>query len=350
MLQTDGPVLVTGATGYVAGWIVKELLNAGLTVHAAVRNANNTDKISHLTKLAESSSGQIKFFEADLLKLGSYADAMAGCKVVFHTASPFITKVKDPQKDLVDPALLGTRNVLQQASNTPSVRRVVLTSSVAAMYGDNIDLQKLPGQTLTEQVWNTTSSLTLNPYSYSKTVAEKEAWNISKSQSQWDLVVINPALVFGPALNAKVTSESFNMIKQMGDGTMRFGAPRWGIGVVDVRDVAKAHFAAGFEPSASGRYIVCGHNTNILDAAKTLLPRFGGSYPIPRRAMPKCLFWLAAPIASRGAITRELVTKNVDHPFHASNERSKQELGLSYRPLSETMNDLFQQMVDNKAF
>ena len=145
-------ILVTGATGYVAGWLVKKLLEEGLTVHAAVRNPENKQKIGHLDELASNLPGSIKYFKADLLNNGSYAEAMEGCELVFHTASPFIASVKDPQKELIDPAKLGTRNVLEQANKTKSVKRVVLTSSCAAIYGDNIDLQSTQNGVFTEQV------------------------------------------------------------------------------------------------------------------------------------------------------------------------------------------------------
>ena len=172
-VDTSKPVMVTGATGYVAGWIVKGLLEAGATVHAPVRNPDSADKIKHLTDTAAQSPGKIRFFKADLLAEGSYAEAMAGCGVVFHTASPFTVDVKDPQKELIDPAVKGTANVLEQANKTPSVERVVLTSSCAAIYGDNTDCAAAPGGRLDESVWNTSSSIDHNAYSYSKTLAER---------------------------------------------------------------------------------------------------------------------------------------------------------------------------------
>ena len=183
-IDTSAPVMITGATGFVAGWIVKELLEAGVTVHAPVRDPSNPEKLKYLNAIADNSPGEIKFFKADLLDEGSYADAMADCAAVFHTASPFIVDVKDPQKELVDPAQLGTRNVLEEANRTPSVKRVVLTSSCAAIYGDNIDMQKTPNGVFTEEIWNTSSSLTHNAYSYSKPVAEKEAWKIADAQDR----------------------------------------------------------------------------------------------------------------------------------------------------------------------
>ncbi len=181
---------------------------------------------------------------------------MQGCSVVFHTASPFTINVQDPQRDLIDPAVKGTRNVLEDVNRTESVRRVVLTSSCAAIYTDAADCANAPGGTLTEEVWNTTASLDYQPYSYSKTLAEKEAWTIAEQQDRWDLVVINPSLVLGPAINDLPTSESFRILKMLGDGTMKAGAPRLGIGVVDVRDLAEAHLAAAFPPRSKG-VILC---------------------------------------------------------------------------------------------
>ncbi|MDO3720150.1 NAD-dependent epimerase/dehydratase family protein [Marinobacter sp. chi1] len=345
-IDRSAPVLVTGATGYVAGWLVKRLLDEGLTVHAAVRDPGASDKLQYLNQLAEDAPGTIRYFKADLLEEGSYAEAMQGCELVYHTASPFTLDVKDPQKDLVDPALQGTRNVLEEANRVDSVKRVIVTSSVVAIFGDNSDLQSLPGGILTESVWNTSSSVNHQPYAYSKTVAEKEAWRIAEGQDRWDLVTINPALVIGPGINPRATSESFNIVKQMGDGSTKPGAPRFGLGVVDVRDVAEAHFQAGFTPEASGRYIVSGHNTDLVELASTLLEKYGDRYPIPRKALPKWLVWLVGPLVTKGT-SRRMISRNVDLPWKADNSKGVRELGLSYRSMKESMEEMFQQMIDS---
>jgi dihydroflavonol-4-reductase len=345
-INRSAPVMVTGATGYVAGLLVKKLLEEGLTIHAPVRNPDSQDKLKYLNEIAASTPGEIKYFKADLLNEGSYDEAMQGCELVFHTASPFKIDVKDAQKELVDPAKLGTRNVLESAKRTDSVKRVVLTSSCAAIYGDNVDLQKTPNGIFTEEIWNTTSSLEHNAYSFSKTVAEKEAWSINKSQDKWDLVVINPSLVIGPGINPYATSESFNLIKQMGDGTMKAGAPRWGFGAVDVRDLAEAHFKAGFTPEAKGRHIINGHNTDMFELSQELIAKYGDTYPIPRKALPKWLVWLVGPLADK-AMTRTLISRNVNQPWKGDNGKSIRELKVQYRSLSESMNDFFQQMIDS---
>lgn len=348
IIDKTKPVLVTGATGYVAGWIIKQLLEEGITVHAAVRNPNDKSKLNHLDKMTSASSGSIRYFKADLLTIDSYAEAMKDCELVFHTASPFITSVKDPQKDLIDPAVLGTQNVLDCANKTPSIKRIVLTSSCAAIYTDAIDCKKAPNGCLTEEVWNTTSSLNYQPYSYSKTLAEKKAWEIAGKQSKWDLVTINPSFVMGPMLNAKgTTSESFNILKQIGDGTMKAGVPKMGIGLVDVRDVANAHILAGYTPAAQGRYITSAHNTNFLEMALALQPKFGAQFPIAKKALPKWLLMIIGPIANK-LFTRQFIRNNVDIEWKADNSKIKKDLKIKFLPLQKSMEDGFQVLVDEK--
>ncbi|WP_414650266.1 NAD-dependent epimerase/dehydratase family protein [Duganella sp.] len=344
-IDTSKPALVTGATGYVAGWIVRRLLEEGVTVHAAVRDPGDKTKTWHLDEMAASLPGTLRYFKADLLENGSYDLAMDGCGIVFHTASPFKLDVRDPQAELVDAALLGTRNVLDSVQRSDSVTRVVLTSSCAAIYGDNADLALTARGVFTENDWNTSSSLHHMPYSYSKTVAEREAWSISRQATRWRLVVVNPSLVVGPGTHPRATSESFNLVRQLGDGTMKAGAPALPFGVVDVRDLAEAHLRAAYLPEAQGRYIISGQASSLLGLAAALAGRFGG-YPLPRRALPKWLVWLAGPMTDR-TVTRKLVARNVGLPWKADNGKSVAQLGMTYRPLDVSIQDMFQQMIDS---
>ena len=348
-INKSKPVLVTGATGYVAGYLVKYLLESGVTVHAAVRDPSNKEKLKSLDEIAAKASGKIKYFKTDLLDQGSYAEAMKSCEIVFHTASPFTMDVNDPQKDLVDPAQLGTKNVLEEATRQGSVERVIVTSSCAAIYGDNADLSKVPNGVLTEDVWNTSSSLTHGPYSYSKTLAEKKAWEIAGKQDQWKLVTVNPSLVVGPAISKNPTSESFTIVKQMGDGSLKHGAPIMNMGCVDVRDLAYAHMAAAFLPNVEGRYIISGHNTDLFEMSQTLLSNYGENYPIPKKLMPKWIVWLLGPLINK-AMTRKMVSLNIGVPWQADNSKSIEQLNIHYRPLKESMVEMFQQQIDNKVF
>ena len=342
------PILVTGANGYVASWLVKRLLKEGFTVNATARNPQNKEKIQHLTDWADDAEGQINFFKADLLQQGSFLEAMKGCELVYHTASPFSTNVKDPKKELIEPAVQGTENVLNAALKTTSVKRMVVTSSCAAMHTDSIDTQMAPNGMLSEDVWNTTASIKYQPYFYSKTLAERKAWEIFKSQNKWDLVVINPSFVMGPFPNPKHTSsESLSFIKQLGSGAMKSGIPKFGIGLVDVRDVAEAHLQAGMNPKASGRYITSGHNTDLYEMAASLLDKYGDHYPLPKKAAPRWLVVLLGPILN-STFNRKTLKNNVGVAWKADNSKIKKELGIQFRPLKETMEDAFQSLVDNE--
>ncbi|MGW1840545.1 NAD-dependent epimerase/dehydratase family protein [Streptomyces sp. NPDC002067] len=341
-VDTSAPVLVTGATGYVAGWIVKGLLDAGATVHAAVRDPGSAPKVQHLLDAAASSPGTLRLFASDLLREGSYAEAMRGCRIVLHTASPFVRTVKDPQRDLVDPAVRGTRNVLGTANEVSGVERVVLTSSIAAMIGDAEDTLALPGRTVTEESWNTTSSLAREPYSYSKTLAEREAWRIAEAQGCWRLVTVNPGLVIGPALNAAPTSESFTIVRQLASGRMRFGAPRVALAVVDVREVAYAHLAAAFLPDAQGRHLVVAESTDIVDLGRRLLPAYGSRFALPRRGLPKPLAVALAPAAG---LARDYLRRNIGFPLRTTTTKSREALGVRYRPAQHSMDDMVEQLV-----
>ena len=159
------PVLVTGGNGYIASWIVKYLLADGINVHATVRDPDNRAKVGHLLKAAQGAKGKLTLFKADLLKDGAFDEAMQGCELVIHTASPFVIKgLKDAQKELVDPAVMGTKNVLDAANRVTSVKRVVLTASVVSVYGDAQDMSDQGLKAFTEAQWNTTSSVSHQPY------------------------------------------------------------------------------------------------------------------------------------------------------------------------------------------
>ncbi|MDF1610063.1 NAD-dependent epimerase/dehydratase family protein [Hoeflea sp. YIM 152468] len=345
---TDHPVLVTGATGFVAGWLVKRLLEEGFVVHAAVRDPSNAAKTAHLTALAAELPGQLKLFGADLLTDGSYAEAMKGCRVVFHTASPFTSKFKDAQRDLVDPAVTGTRNVLETANGTESVERVVVTSSCAAIYGDTLDVAAAPGGVLTEDVWNTTSRLDHSPYAFSKVEAEKAAWDLARAQARWQLVTVNPSLVIGPTVSGASTSESHNLVKHFGDGILKAGAPPLEIGMVDVRDVAEAHMRAGFVTAAHGRYITSADTVSFLRLGQMLRGHFGDRWPFPTRELPKWLLWLVGPLIDK-TLTREFVSRNMGHRWRADNAKARRELGIEFQPVSAAVIEMFQQLIDTGA-
>ena len=344
-IDRSAPVLVTGGNGYIASWLVKYLLEDGIDVHATVRDPSNDTKVGHLQQIAKGAPGTLTLFQADLLDDGAFDEAMAGCELVFHTASPFVMfGIKDPQKELVDPAVEGTRNALESANRVSSVKRVVLTSSVVSIYGDAVDLQRNGTDVLTEDDWNTTSSLAHQPYSFSKVQAERAAWEIAEAQNRWDLVVINPGFVLGPSLTTASSSATFDTMKQFYDGRLRMGAPSIELGVVDVRDVAQAHLKAGYTPAASGRNICVSRSMTFLEIGRALAGAYGRRYPFPRRELPKPLVWLAAPTAG---VTHKYVSNNVGYPLKFDNSRALEVLGVEFRPVEDTVVDHFQQLIDD---
>ena len=344
-IDRSKPVLVTGANGYIASWLVKYLLEDGIDVHATVRDPDNRAKTAHLLQIAAGTPGKLKLFKADLLAEGAFDGPMQGCELVFHTASPFVIKgIRDPQKDLVDPAVNGTRNVLDAANRVGSVKRIVLTASVAGIYGDNADMRALGVERFTEAHWNTSSSLDHQPYSYSKVAAEKIAWEIARAQSRWDLLTINPGLVLGPSLTQASDSTSLSTIKELADGSMRSGMPTLEFGIVDVRDVALAHVKAGFTPEASGRHIVVSESVTLPQMVGILKRRFGSAYRFPLMVAPKWIVWLLAPTQG---ISRKFIARNVGLPLKFDNSYTRKDLGMGFRSVEETLTDHFQQMLDD---
>ena len=342
-INQQKPILVTGGTGYIASWIIKELLEKGLDVRATVRDKSNGEKYKHLIDLAVKTSGKLTIFEADLLKMGSFEEAMRDCELVFHTASPFmISGIKDAQKQLIEPALNGTRNVLNSAKETPSVKRVVLTASVVSMHGDAADMQKTENGIFTDKDWNTTSTATHRPYSYSKTIAEKEAWKISETQEQFDLVTVHPGFVLGPSLTKRKDSASIDFMISLLNGKLKTGAPNLTLGIVDIRDLAKVHVAAAFNPTAEGRYIASAGSVKMIELANILQKKYSNKFKIPKNELPKFLLYMFGPFQG---FSWKYVSRNVGLPLKFDNSKSINELGILYLPIEETIIDHAEQII-----
>lgn len=338
-------VLVTGASGYIGSWVVKYLLEKGYNVRATVRNKSRVEKYQHLLDISNITSGNLEIFEADLTKDGSFDQAATGADAIIHVASPFTLRFKNAQNDLLEPALKGTRNVLSAANKSLSVKRVVLTSSVAAVNGDNADMKDKGLSELTEEHFNTTSSATHQPYSYSKLIAEKEAWSMANAQDRWKLVVINPSFVLGPSLANSSDSESLNFMKDILQGKFFFGAPDLMFGFVDVRDVAKAHVLALENESAEGRHILAERTMDFMGLAQIIKINFGNKYRLP---MMKAPVFLLLIIGGLFGVTTKFVKRNVGHKIILNNDKSKNALGLQYHNFNDTVKDMVKQMHEQK--
>ncbi|MGL4489612.1 MAG: NAD-dependent epimerase/dehydratase family protein, partial [Rhizobiaceae bacterium] len=204
--------------------------------------------------------------------------AHADVDAIFHMASPYSLRVENAQRDLVDPAVNGTLSMMRAATANPRVKRVVLTSSMAAIT-DEPD-----GRVLTEDDWNTQSTLTRNPYYLSKTMAERAAWDFMKDKKpHFDLVVINPFLVIGPSHTAAVNTSNETFLGLTKGAYPAVMALNWGF--VDVRDVADAHIAAIENKNASGRYICASANMDMGEVVALMRSEGYGHTKLPKFAM-----------------------------------------------------------------
>ncbi|CAN1750932.1 Phenylacetaldehyde reductase [Linum perenne] len=288
-------VCVTGASGYIASWIVKLLLSSGYTVKASVRDPsppslslsflrpfpdiillpvltfNDPKKTEHLRSL-EGASDRLVLFKANLLEEGSFDSGVEGCVAVFHTASPFYHDVKDPQLELIDPAVKGTLNVLSSCAKTPSIKRVVLTSSIAAVAYNG---KPRTPEVVLDETWFSNPDFCRESklwYVVSKTLAEEAAWKFAKEKGM-DLVSINPAMVIGPLLQPTLNTSAAAVLSIMKAGAQTF--PNTTFGWVHVKDVAEAHIKAFEIPSANGRYCMVetvAHYSEVVNTLKGLYP------------------------------------------------------------------------------
>lgn len=241
MVLSKGLVAVTGASGYIGAWCVKSLVQSGYQARGTVRSLKKQEKVQHLKDMKE----PVHLFEADLLVEGSFDACFAGCTAVFHVASPFQLQVENPQKDLIDPAVIGTLNVLESCKKA-GVKRVILTSSAAAIVDgtESINPEKFKDKVFTEKDWNTGSTLERDPYMLSKALAEKAAWDFC-GKNGISLTTICPNFVMGPPLSTRMDSTSINMISMLMNGVFaKDGLPNFNFGIVDVRTVAEAHILA----------------------------------------------------------------------------------------------------------
>jgi nucleoside-diphosphate-sugar epimerase len=335
------PVAVTGGSGYLASWIIKHFLDRGMNVRTSVRNLSDKAKYNHLLKY-KGARTRLKIFEADLLKKKSFDELINGCELVIHTASPFkIEGINNYDEEVIEPALEGTKNVLSSVNRICSVKRVVLTASMASINGDAADVLDKPGRIFTHEDWNSTSTLKHQPYSYSKTIAEIEAWEIANFQDRWDLITIHPGFILGPSLTKRTDSTSINFMITLLRGRFRFGVPDLWLGLVDVRDASLLHVLAALNPSAKGRYIAIEDTYSMVHITEKLVSQYGTRYNISTRKLPKILFYIAGPLMG---FSLKFVRRNVSIPIKIDNSRSIEELGMAFRPIEATISDQVEQI------
>jgi len=335
MTKTTSPrglVVVTGGSGYIAGYCIAQLLNDGWRVRTTVRNLELVDEVrSAIGKIAANSS-TIEFVAADLNSDTGWADAVGGADYLLHVASP--VPVVEPERDdeLVRTARDGTLRVLA-AARYAGVKRVVITSSISAIiFGRGV--RKKP---FTEKDWtDETNRDDSSPSDRSKTIAERAAWAwLAGEGGGIELVTVNPSLVLGPVLGSDY-SASVEAVRKLLDGSIP-ALPRFGSSVVDVRDIATLHLLAMTAPSAAGqRFIGSGDFYWMADIAKILKEGLGDkARKVPTRSIPDILLRMVAvfdPVA-RGRLYELGKQRRV------SSEKARRMLGWTTRPIQETILD-----------
>nr|BAM05562.1 cinnamoyl-CoA reductase [Eucalyptus pilularis]BAM05563.1 cinnamoyl-CoA reductase [Eucalyptus pyrocarpa] len=297
-------VCVTGAGGFIASWIVKLFLERGYTVRGTVRNPDDP-KNGHLREL-EGASERLTLYKGDLMDYESLREAIMGCDGVVHTASP----VTDDPEQMVEPAVIGTKNVIVAAAEA-KVRRVVFTSSVGAI---TMDPNRGPDVVVDESCWSDLDfcKSTKNWYCYGKAVAEKSACAEAKERGV-DLVVINPVLVLGPLLQSTVNASIIHILKYLTGSAKTYANSVQAY--VHVKDVALAHILVFETPSASGRYL-CAESVLHRGDVVEILAKFFPEYNLPTKCSDE-------------------VNPRVK-PYKFSNQKLR-DLGLEFTPVKQCL-------------
>jgi nucleoside-diphosphate-sugar epimerase len=333
-------VLVTGGSGYLGGWCLIELLRRGYEVRTTVRDISREPEVRARTESEVAAGDNLTVLAADLGSDDGWDEAVRGSDYVLHVASPFPpVQPKDPD-ELIVPAREGTRRVLRAALEA-GTDRVVVTSSVAAV-GGSTSRSSAP---LTEQDWTDADNPKLTPYTRSKTVAERAAWDLVEERGEVEkLAVVNPGAILGPVLSDD-RSYSLQMIERLLKGVP--GTPRIGFSIVDVRDVADLQILAMTAPEAGGeRFIAVNEFRWMSEVAEVLRDRLGpAASKVPKRSVPDLV------VRGMGIFDPSVrtIVGQLGRRVEMSSEKAKTLLGWSPRPVEETIVDCARSLVSEKV-
>jgi nucleoside-diphosphate-sugar epimerase len=285
-------VLVTGVSGFVGAHCAQQLLDAGYRVRGTVRSLKDDRKIAHIRTIKSDSGNFIELVQADLLLPETWIGAVAGCTYVLHVASPFPAAIPKDRDDIIRPAVDGTLNVLRAIAtdSAHTVKRVILTSSIAALFCGRNQMQKV----WNERDWGQLDDPKnpVHPYPASKLLAERAAWDYVKTlppEQSFEMSVICPGLICGPYLGG-VPGTSAETILRLLKRQMP-AVPNMIFPGVDVRDVAKMHVRAMTAQQALGqRYIGVSFDFAAQEVAQILSREFEPlGYRVTTTPMPNWL-------------------------------------------------------------
>lgn len=338
MNRADTTVLVTGATGFIAGHCILKLLDAGYPVRGTARSAGRADHVAELLRphLTDPSSlDRLEIVAADLNADAGWDAAAKGCRYVLHVASPLPPAPPKDENELIVPARDGALRVLR-AAKAAGVERVVMTSSLAAvLYG--VDRDKV----FDESDWSNVDDPRIGAYEKSKTLAERAAWAHAR-EAGLDLAVINPGLVLGPVLGPELNT-SAEAVKKLIDREFP-ACPDLRYAMVDVRDVAAAHVAAMTAEGAAGQRFVCAIGSHSLREVAAILAHHLGprGYRIPTGKLPNFLMRVVALFDQ----TARLTLNDLSRPQSIDNARIQKVLGWKPRGLEEMTISLADSLIE----
>jgi dihydroflavonol-4-reductase len=331
-----GTVLVTGASGYIAGFCIRQLLAEGWQVRGTIRSLGKSDVVRTMLGVRPD---QLTLFAADLTADAGWTEAAAGCTHMLHVASPIPAAAPRDDAELIVPARDGALRALA-AAKAAGIGRVVMTSSTAAItYGKGVI-----DRPFTEADWTDPDHPDTYAYVRSKTIAERAArdW-MAANGAPMEFVTINPGLILGPVLGADF-STSLEALKKLLEGSMP-GLPRLGFPVTDVRDVANAHVKALTHPGIDGgRFLVAGPFLWLEDIARILKRELGrDARRVPSLKLPDFLVRLSA----RFDPTVAMVLPELGRARAVDSSHVQRTLGIALRRPEETIVETARSLIAN---
>jgi dihydroflavonol-4-reductase len=335
-------VLLTGSSGYIGKHITLRLLNDGFEVKASVRSSAKADEV-RAAMVAHLPAGfdlgaKLSFVELDLESDAGWDAAIAGVDVLVHSASPFPISSPKDENELIRPAVEGTLRALR-AAHKAGVNRVILTSSVAAIYGND----KPASGEFDETFWtNVNHPVGQVPYTKSKTLAEKAAWDyISSDAPELQLTTINPVLVAGAPLD-KHFGSSVSVVERVLIGKDPL-LPDISFSIVDVKDVATMHVKAITTDAAIGeRFIASAGSRTFIQIAKAVKAAF------PKRKIST----IQAPsfvIRFLSLFDSEIkaVLPTIGKHIGVNSSKAQKVLGINFIPVETSLVETSHYLIDN---
>jgi nucleoside-diphosphate-sugar epimerase len=333
---------VTGASGFIGSHVVAELLKRGYRVRATVRDADDDFKTTHLRALAPKDDPErLELHSANLLDDGAFDDIIAGCQTVYHVASAVMLAAKDAQREIVDPAVIGTRNVFSAIAKAKTVTGVGLTSSIAAV----LSIKPRPGHRYTEEDWAEDATVGDSPYPLAKREAEKAAWAAREAMpesEQYELVVVNPVVVTGPVLAKVHVRSSPAIVRSLMLGDYK-GCPNLCFGLVDVRDVVEAMVGGVEAGGKTGRYLLHSETLWMQEMAHAIEAEFPDRTILTRK-LPNFVMYIAAMFDPR--LTWSFLRRNLGKRSEIDQSKVERELGITLRDARRSLLDTCHSFID----